>query len=415
MRCADGVVVSTFEERDLLVERYDAVAERIEIIPPGVDHAVFTPGAWPLASGGTGGWATTPCCCSSAGSSRSRASTSRCSALAALDHPRAQLVVVGGPSGADGEAELARAARAGARARASPTACASSRRGPTTPSPRYYRAADVVLVPSRTESFGLVALEAAACGTPVVASAVGGLRSVVDHGVSGYLVDDRDPQALRRRTSTDVLARSRPRRGDARAGRRASRGATRGASPRRGCVASTPTSRPASSCGARRATTRRETAQLDEQVARARAARTASRRPGRGGAVGAARRVRRRRAAVVRAVRLRRSRRGDDLLRPAPAHAALRGVLPARPAHEPPRAATGSCSRATTTLYGARFSIGPDGDLYLAGRVALEHLDEASSTASSACSTKPPSAGSSRVVRIASTGRLRESRCVRKG
>src|SRR5262249_34880673 len=44
VRCADGVVVSTFEERDLLVERYDAVAERIEIIPPGVDHAVFTPG-----------------------------------------------------------------------------------------------------------------------------------------------------------------------------------------------------------------------------------------------------------------------------------------------------------------------------------------------------------------------------------
>ena len=57
----------------------------------------------------------------------------------------------------------------------------------------YYRAADVCLVPSRTESFGLVALEAAACGTPVVAANVGGLRSLVVDGVTGFLVDGRDP------------------------------------------------------------------------------------------------------------------------------------------------------------------------------------------------------------------------------
>ena len=49
------------------------------------------------------------------------------------------------------------------------------------------------LVPSRTESFGLVALEAAACGTPVVAASVGGLRSLVDDGQTGYLVEGRDP------------------------------------------------------------------------------------------------------------------------------------------------------------------------------------------------------------------------------
>ena len=57
----------------------------------------------------------------------------------------------------------------------------------------FYRAADVVLVPSRSESFGLVALEAAACGTPVVAAAVGGLRTLVRHGASGFLVAGRDP------------------------------------------------------------------------------------------------------------------------------------------------------------------------------------------------------------------------------
>ena len=58
---------------------------------------------------------------------------------------------------------------------------------------QYYRAVDVCLVPSHSESFGLVALEAAACGTPVVAAAVGGLQSLVDDGVTGFLVDSRDP------------------------------------------------------------------------------------------------------------------------------------------------------------------------------------------------------------------------------
>jgi D-inositol-3-phosphate glycosyltransferase len=60
----------------------------------------------------------------------------------------------------------------------------------------YYRAADVCLVPSRSESFGLVALESAACGTPVVASDVGGLRTLVDHGRTGYLVDDPTAEAF---------------------------------------------------------------------------------------------------------------------------------------------------------------------------------------------------------------------------
>jgi D-inositol-3-phosphate glycosyltransferase len=60
---------------------------------------------------------------------------------------------------------------------------------------QWYRASDIVSVPSYSESFGLVALEAQACGTPVVASAVGGLRTAVCDGLSGLLVDGHDPKS----------------------------------------------------------------------------------------------------------------------------------------------------------------------------------------------------------------------------
>jgi D-inositol-3-phosphate glycosyltransferase len=113
-------------------------------------------------------------------------------ALAAVADRRTRLVVVGGPSGADGDAEWASVQHLvddlGVRDRVVFVA----------PQPHhllstYYRAADVVVVPSRSESFGLVALEAAACGVPVVAAAVGGLRTLVRHGRTGFLVEDRDP------------------------------------------------------------------------------------------------------------------------------------------------------------------------------------------------------------------------------
>ena len=64
--------------------------------------------------------------------------------------------------------------------------------------PDYYSAADVVVMPSHYESFGLVALEAMACGTPVIASRVGGLTYTVLHGVTGLHVPERDPEALAR-------------------------------------------------------------------------------------------------------------------------------------------------------------------------------------------------------------------------
>jgi D-inositol-3-phosphate glycosyltransferase len=119
-------------------------------------------------------------------------------ALAEVRARNAQLVIVGGPSGPDGANEVtalhALVAQLGLDQRVHFVA----------PQPHeqlveYYRAADVCVVPSHTESFGLVALEAAACGTPVVAADVGGLRLLVDDGVTGFLIAERDPAAYAKR------------------------------------------------------------------------------------------------------------------------------------------------------------------------------------------------------------------------
>ena len=70
---------------------------------------------------------------------------------------------------------------------------------------RVFRAADLVAVPSYNESFGLVALEAQAAGTPVVAAAVGGLRVAVDDGISGLLVPGHDPARWADRLASVLL------------------------------------------------------------------------------------------------------------------------------------------------------------------------------------------------------------------
>ncbi|MCV2395040.1 D-inositol-3-phosphate glycosyltransferase [Actinotalea sp. M2MS4P-6] len=200
---ADALVASTAEERADLVDLYGARPDRVHVVAPGVDLSTFRPGADPQDADA-----------SAAARRRTRATLGLDPAepvvlfagrvqplkspdvlVAALAELRAQgrtvprLVVVGGPSGHPGAVdELARHARelgVGDRLRLEPAR-------PQDELAHWMRAADVVAMPSRSESFGLVAAEAQACATPVVATGVGGLRTVVADGVSGVLVRGHD-------------------------------------------------------------------------------------------------------------------------------------------------------------------------------------------------------------------------------
>ncbi len=189
--CADLMLASTNDERAQLASLYDAEVDRIEVVPPGVDHTVFIPGDRGAARQRLG--IDAPRVLLFVGRIQPlKGADLAIRALAALDDPKVALVIVGGPSGRDGTAEQARVhALAEELGVARRIHWVSPRRHDRLAD--YYRAADVCIVPSRSESFGLVALEAAACGTPVVAAAVGGLRSLVDHEHTGFLIESRDP------------------------------------------------------------------------------------------------------------------------------------------------------------------------------------------------------------------------------
>lgn len=196
---ADRLVANTQIEASELMELYGADPGKVKIVPPGVDLERFTP------SGGGSQSARrrldiAPNAAVIAFVGRIQALKApdvllRAAARLRSDDPglagRLVVAICGGPSGSGLERPTALIELAGSLGLGDVVRFLPPR------APEHlvdlYRAADLVAVPSHNESFGLVALEAQACGTPVVAAAVGGLVTAVRNGISGVLVDGHDP------------------------------------------------------------------------------------------------------------------------------------------------------------------------------------------------------------------------------
>jgi D-inositol-3-phosphate glycosyltransferase len=197
--CSDALLASCSVEVDQLVELYGADPTRVEVVPLGVDHAFFSPGDRAHARRALGLGGADPLLLFVGRIQPLKGADVAVRAFSILSRsiPSAKLLVVGGPSGPRGEAEVATLHKTVEEL----GLVESVHFVPPQPHEllsTFYRAADCCLVPSRSESFGLVALEAAACGTPVVAAAVGGLTTLVKHGRTGYLVEDGDADAYAR-------------------------------------------------------------------------------------------------------------------------------------------------------------------------------------------------------------------------
>lgn len=194
---ADRLVANTADEATELIDLYGADPRAVDVVHPGVDLELFTPGDR-SASRGHLGLPDDAIVLLFVGRIQPLKAPDvliRSAAEMVARDPslRRRLVVAvcGGPSGSGLDqptalVDLARELGVLDLVRFEP------------PSGRsvlvdWYRAADVAVVPSHSESFGLVAVEAQACGTPVVAAAVGGLRTAVAHEVSGLLIDGHDP------------------------------------------------------------------------------------------------------------------------------------------------------------------------------------------------------------------------------
>lgn len=194
--CSDAVLASGPEESRWLRELYQAPSEKIVELPLGVDRAYFSPGPPGPARAAIGIEDDLPLLLVAGRIQPLKGTLLAVESLACLrSRMDARLLIVGGPSGRDGMVEERKVHELVA------AEGLSERVLVVPPVPHellstYYRAADLVVVPSQSESFGLVALEAAACGRPVVATNVGGLRSIVIDDVTGVLVSERTPTAF---------------------------------------------------------------------------------------------------------------------------------------------------------------------------------------------------------------------------
>jgi D-inositol-3-phosphate glycosyltransferase len=197
---ANALIANTDAEAASLVSLYDACPDTVHVVSPGVDLYTFTPGESRGVARAHIGQPADALVVSFVGRIQPhkgpevliRATSELVKHTPLLRH-RLIVNIVGGASGANTEEvdrlkELTTWLAIDDVVRFTPPV-------PREELPQWYRAADLVIVPSYSESFGLVALEAQACGTPVIATAVGGLRTAVADGISGVLVDGHDPKA----------------------------------------------------------------------------------------------------------------------------------------------------------------------------------------------------------------------------
>lgn len=197
---AQALIANTDAEAASLVSLYDACPDTVHVVNPGVDLFTFTPGTGRKAAREQIGTPADALIVTFVGRIQPHKGPEvliRATSELVKHSPqmRPQLIVniIGGASGANTEEverlkELATWLNIDDVIHFAPPV-------PRADLVHWYRAADLVCVPSYSESFGLVALEAQACGTPVVATAIGGLRTAVADGISGVLVDGHDPKA----------------------------------------------------------------------------------------------------------------------------------------------------------------------------------------------------------------------------
>ena len=204
---ADALIANTDAEAASLVSLYEACPDNVSVVSPGVDLYTFTAGSGRKAAREAIGLPQDAHILAFVGRIQPHKGPEVLIRAVAemLSHsphlrPKLITIIMGGASGSGlGEVERLKDLVSWLNIT---DVVRFENPVPRAQIPQWYRAADLVCVPSYSESFGLVALEAQACGTPVVATAVGGLRTAVADGISGVLVDGHDPRAW-----SSVLAR----------------------------------------------------------------------------------------------------------------------------------------------------------------------------------------------------------------
>ncbi len=200
VKASTGLIANTDAEAASLVSLYDACPDNVFVVAPGVDLQTFSPGVGKAAARVKLNIAPDAIMLTFVGRIQPHKGPDVLLRAAAemvthSPHLRAKLAVVimGGASGS-GLNELEKLK---VLAKFLKIEDVTHFVDPVSREvlPDWYRASDLVCVPSYSESFGLVALEAQSCGTPVVATAIGGLRTAVSDGISGSLVDGHDPKA----------------------------------------------------------------------------------------------------------------------------------------------------------------------------------------------------------------------------